>query len=105
MNNRRDNIRVATYQGNSANSRKMISCRGKKCSSAFKGVSRYPNLKRRPFKASISTGCKTIHIGWYAKEEDAARAYDAKAKELVYVPLPKSLKDKIRGYWKANGFI
>mgnify|MGYP001561317838 CR=1 FL=1 len=30
---------------------------------------------------------------------------DAKAKELVYVPLPKSLKDKIRGYWKANGFI
>lgn len=27
---------------------------------------------------------------------------DNKAKELVYVPLPKSLKDKIRGYWKAN---
>jgi phosphate transport system substrate-binding protein len=29
---------------------------------------------------------------------------DNKAKELVYVPLPKSLKDKIRAYWKANGF-
>jgi phosphate transport system substrate-binding protein len=28
---------------------------------------------------------------------------DAKAKELVYVPLPKSLKNKIRAYWKANG--
>ena len=28
---------------------------------------------------------------------------DKKAKELVYVPLPKSLKDKIRAYWKANG--
>ncbi|MFN3478896.1 MAG: phosphate ABC transporter substrate-binding protein PstS [Thermodesulfovibrionales bacterium] len=28
---------------------------------------------------------------------------DAKAKELIYVPLPKSLKDKIRAYWKANG--
>jgi phosphate transport system substrate-binding protein len=28
---------------------------------------------------------------------------DGKAKELVYVPLPKSLKDKIRAYWKANG--
>jgi phosphate transport system substrate-binding protein len=28
---------------------------------------------------------------------------DAKAKELVYVPLPESLKDKIRAYWKANG--
>ena len=28
---------------------------------------------------------------------------DAKAKELVYVPLPASLKDKVRGYWKSNG--
>src|SRR5512135_903418 len=26
-----------------------------------------------------------------------------KAKELIYVPLPKSLEDKIRAYWKANG--
>jgi phosphate transport system substrate-binding protein len=28
---------------------------------------------------------------------------DAKAKELVYIPLPKALKDKVRAYWKANG--
>jgi phosphate transport system substrate-binding protein len=28
---------------------------------------------------------------------------DSKAKELVYVPLPSSLKEKIRAYWKANG--
>lgn len=28
---------------------------------------------------------------------------DAKAKELVYVPLPKDLKDKVRAYWKAKG--
>jgi phosphate transport system substrate-binding protein len=28
---------------------------------------------------------------------------DKKAKELVYIPLPESLKDKIRAYWKANG--
>lgn len=28
---------------------------------------------------------------------------DARAKELVYVPLPKSLKDRVRGYWKAHG--
>jgi phosphate transport system substrate-binding protein len=26
-----------------------------------------------------------------------------KAKELVYVPLPKALQDKVRTYWKANG--
>ena len=30
---------------------------------------------------------------------------DAKAKELIYVPLPKSLKDKVRGYWKTNGIL
>ena len=28
---------------------------------------------------------------------------DAKAKDLIYVPLPKSLKSKIEGYWKSNG--
>lgn len=28
---------------------------------------------------------------------------DAKAKELVYVPLPNTLKDKVRAYWKAQG--
>jgi phosphate transport system substrate-binding protein len=28
---------------------------------------------------------------------------DGKAKELTYVPLPRSLKDKIRAYWKAAG--
>lgn len=28
---------------------------------------------------------------------------DATAKNLIYVPLPKSLKDKVRAYWKANG--
>ena len=26
-----------------------------------------------------------------------------KAKELIYVPLPKTLKDKVRAYWKASG--
>jgi phosphate transport system substrate-binding protein len=28
---------------------------------------------------------------------------DGRAKDLTYVPLPKTLKDKIREYWKANG--
>jgi phosphate transport system substrate-binding protein len=28
---------------------------------------------------------------------------DKKAEDLIYVPLPKSLKDKIRAYWKSNG--
>lgn len=28
---------------------------------------------------------------------------DHRAKALVYVPLPESLKEKVRAYWKANG--
>ncbi len=28
---------------------------------------------------------------------------DAKAKELIYVPLPDTLKEKIRNYWNENG--
>jgi phosphate transport system substrate-binding protein len=30
---------------------------------------------------------------------------DKKAKELVYVPLPASLKNKIRAYWKEHGIL
>jgi phosphate transport system substrate-binding protein len=29
---------------------------------------------------------------------------DATAERLIYVPLPDSLKEKVREYWKANGF-
>ena len=28
---------------------------------------------------------------------------DATAKKLIYIPLPNTLKDKVRAYWKANG--
>jgi phosphate transport system substrate-binding protein len=30
---------------------------------------------------------------------------DKKAKELIYVPLPMSLKNKIKAYWKTNGLL
>lgn len=33
----------------------------------------------------------------------AYKSGDAAAERLVYVPLPSSLKNKIRGYWKKNG--
>jgi phosphate transport system substrate-binding protein len=28
---------------------------------------------------------------------------DGTARNLIYIPLPKTLKDKVRAYWKANG--
>ena len=30
---------------------------------------------------------------------------DAQAKKLIYIPLPESLKNKIRAYWKAKGIF
>lgn len=33
----------------------------------------------------------------------AFQSGDAKARELIYVPLPKTLKDKVRAYWKEKG--
>jgi len=35
----------------------------------------------------------------------AFKSGDSKAKELIYIPMPKSLKEKIRAYWKANGIM
>lgn len=32
-----------------------------------------------------------------------SNASDAKAKELIYAPIPDTLKKKVREYWKANG--
>lgn len=47
----------------------------------FRGVSRDEN-RTLQFSAAISIKGKKTHIGWYETAEDAARAYDAKAKEL-----------------------
>lgn len=30
---------------------------------------------------------------------------DKRAKDLIYVPLPQSLKDKVRAYWKSHGLL
>lgn len=54
--------------------------KSKICSSKFVGVS--INNRRKKWLAQISYNNKPIHIGYFANEEDAARAYDKKALEL-----------------------
>ncbi len=49
-------------------------------------------------KEKKDSSVKTVKFYDWAFKNGAA-----KAKELIYVPLPKTLEDKIRAYWKTNG--
>jgi hypothetical protein len=78
LNNQKSNLRAATKQQNSANARKAATRNGKPCSSKYKGV----HFTAGKFRAVIGFNKKAIGLGSYTNEEDAARAYNAKAKEL-----------------------
>jgi len=79
LDNRKENLRLCTCAQNQWN-------RGpnKNNKSGFKGVSTRARFagKSKPWKAAIMVNRKTIQIGFYATPEEAARAYDIKAKEL-----------------------
>jgi hypothetical protein len=76
INNTRSNLRVATNKQNCANRQK-----GSGCQSKFKGVSfKYPDGDR-PWVAYIRVDKTRIALGYYAEEEEAARAYNEAAKE------------------------
>ncbi len=72
LNNQRSNLRPATQSQNAANQRPM---EGR--TSQYKGVS----WKReyRKWLAKITIRKRGRHLGYFAVEEDAARAYDAAA--------------------------
>ena len=74
LNNQRSNLRPATQSQNNANQRS----RGG--ASSYKGVSRRD--ARSGWRAQLMTGNRFVHLGSFATEEDAARAYDAAALAL-----------------------
>ena len=75
LDNRRENLRICTRAENSRNRGKQ-----KNNTSGYKGVCWYKRDKK--WRAQIKKDSKKIHIGYFDIIEDAARAYDAKAKEL-----------------------
>ena len=75
LNNLRDNLRVATNQQNSFNRSKRAGC-----SSKYKGVTY--ERSRATWRALIKYNGKTIHLGTFQTEIEAAVAYDDKATEL-----------------------
>jgi hypothetical protein len=76
LDNTRKNLRPATPAQNSCNRLKQA----KPTSSKYKGV--YWHKHSRSWVAVINHKRRRIHLGTFANEEDAARAYDEKAKEL-----------------------
>lgn len=72
LDNRRLNLRVATSSQNLANRRRWESASG------FKGVTR----ARGRWHARINMQGRTRNLGYFTTREEAARAYDAAARDL-----------------------
>ena len=68
LDNRRENIRIATPAQNLANSK----ARG---TSGFKGVSVTSDVKGKPYQAKIKSNGKTQYLGHFSTPEEAHEAY------------------------------
>ncbi len=75
LNNQKSNIRACTHQQNCRNHPSEITSTSK-----FIGVSY--SIERKKWCAQIGHNRKTIPLGRYSSEEEAARVRDKKAKEL-----------------------
>jgi len=89
LDERRSNLRIATWQENCWNKRKKTGG----SSSQYKGV--MWDKRRSKWQAQIKHNGKKIFIGYFDDEEVAARAYDAKAKELFKEYAALNFPDKL----------
>ena len=75
LDNRKSNLRICTHAENSNNTGPR-----KNNTSGYKGV--YWAKRNKRWLAQITHNGKQVYIGHYKDKEEAARAYDAKAKEF-----------------------
>ena len=96
LDNRPTNLRIATWAENCWNKRKPLG----ESSSQFKGV--MWDKRRSIWQVMMGYKGKKIFIGYYDDEIEAAKAYDAKAKELygefAALNFPEEKKDPL-GDW------
>lgn len=78
LDNRRENLRLATNAENQFNRDKNTNN-----TTGFKGVYRNPGSSTRPFVAKIMVERKSRYLGSFPTAVDAARAYDQAALELA----------------------
>ncbi len=78
LDNRRENLRLATHQQNKWNTKKPSSRTDTPFTSKYKGVSLFKKNGR--WTASIRINGKSKRLGYFSTEEDAARAYDIAAR-------------------------
>lgn len=77
LNNQKINLRIANNQQNSFNSKKTTS----KTTSEYKGVCLFAKMKNPKWRATIMFNRRSIHIGLFESEIDAAIAYNEAAKK------------------------
>ena len=80
LDNQKGNLRPSTHSQNGGNMRKMPLRNGKPTSSKYKGV--FFDRGSGMFRAQIVKDRKRYGLGAFAHEDDAGRAYNAKAAEL-----------------------
>jgi hypothetical protein len=73
LDNRRNNLRLATPSQNSANAKK------RKGRSIYRGVEKVERLKQKPWKSIITHDGLHHHLGYFATEIEAAKAWDIAA--------------------------